>query len=189
MLGDFGEAFKPAEEARFTSNIPLIYSPPEAHLDSSSAISFPHDIWSLACTFFEVVSYYEFPLFGAFWNTPDCLIRSHTRTLKEKMPTDWWSRWKSRSEYFNEDGKPLKGQRVDKIEDLFEEYVQEMRVISGTSPPFDENEKRSFLDLLYSVLRWKPEDRITAENVLQSEYMKKWALPALEEDKKDIAWW
>lgn len=42
---------------------------------------------------------------------------------------------------------------------------------------FDENEKAAFLDFMRRMLSFGPEDRLTVEEVLKSEWMVKWALP------------
>lgn len=42
---------------------------------------------------------------------------------------------------------------------------------------FDEEEIAAILTLTRRMLVFRPEDRLTAEEVLQSEWMVKWALP------------
>jgi serine/threonine-protein kinase SRPK3 len=43
-----------------------------------------------------------------------------------------------------------------------------------------EGEKHDFLDLMRLMLEFRPEDRISAKEVLESAWMKKWANPVLE---------
>lgn len=45
---------------------------------------------------------------------------------------------------------------------------------------FGEEETRAFLDLMRRMLTFQPENRLTVEEVLGSEWMVKWVLPDLE---------
>lgn len=45
----------------------------------------------------------------------------------------------------------------------------------------EEEERAAFLDLIRRMLLFRPEARPTAEDVLQSEWMVKWALPDYEQ--------
>ena len=42
-----------------------------------------------------------------------------------------------------------------------------------------EEEKAAFFDMLKAMMVYKPEERMTAEEVRQSEWMTKWAMPEL----------
>ncbi|KAL4948538.1 kinase-like domain-containing protein [Aspergillus filifer] len=44
----------------------------------------------------------------------------------------------------------------------------------------EKDEVAAFLDLMRRMLAYRPEDRLTAEEVLRSEWMVKWALPCYE---------
>lgn len=41
-------------------------------------------------------------------------------------------------------------------------------------------EKEALLDLLQSMVRYRPEQRLTIQGVMDSTWMKKWALPEFE---------
>lgn len=45
---------------------------------------------------------------------------------------------------------------------------------------FTKEEKTAILDLLGGMLRHRPEDRLSVEDILESERMVKWALPDFE---------
>lgn len=47
-----------------------------------------------------------------------------------------------------------------------------------------EEEKAAFLDLMHRMLVYLPEERLTADEVLQSDWMVKWALPDYERSLK-----
>jgi Protein kinase domain. len=72
------------------------------------------------------------------------------------------------------DGPPLK--------ESFETGVQKWRKTVGGE--MTENEKSAFLDLMRRMLQFRPEERLTAEEVLSSEWMVKWALPDYERSQK-----
>lgn len=54
MIADFGEAFNPETTQRFVAHTPLLLAPPESRFaepgGSDKPLSFPGDIWTLACT-------------------------------------------------------------------------------------------------------------------------------------------
>ncbi|KAJ5737796.1 uncharacterized protein N7483_002921 [Penicillium malachiteum] len=64
----------------------------------------------------------------------------------------------------------------------FEEAVQEWRRKQGSE--IEEEEKVAFLDLMRRMLVYRPERRPTADEVLRSEWMLKWALPEYERSLK-----
>ncbi|RAK83692.1 kinase-like protein [Aspergillus costaricaensis CBS 115574] len=68
LLSDFGESFNPHETARFSSKTLPLLQPPEARF-SNEPLSFPSDVWTLACTIWEIFG--QRPLFEAFFATPD----------------------------------------------------------------------------------------------------------------------
>jgi hypothetical protein len=43
----------------------------------------------------------------------------------------------------------------------------------------DEEEKQAFVTLVKSMLSFRPEDRPSAQQVLESDWMQKWAKPVL----------
>jgi hypothetical protein len=69
------------------------------------------------------------------------------------------------------------------LEDRFEKDVQGYRTKTGMAL-FEQDEKDAILDLIKGMLKFDPTTRFTIEQVLQSEWMVKWALPMLK--KKDV---
>ena len=51
------------------------------------------------------------------------------------------------------------------------------REAAGT---FEEEETQAILELMRGMLRFRPEERLTIDEVLRSEWMVNWALPQLE---------
>jgi len=55
--------------------------------------------------------------------------------------------------------------------------VQRYRREQEAMGVFGEEETRAILELMRGMLRFKPEERMTIQEVLRSEWMTKWALP------------
>lgn len=66
------------------------------------------------------------------------------------------------------------------LETAFEEFVQKYRRKRETAGIFGVEETQAILDLMRGMLKFKPEDRLTIDQVLKSEWMVEWALPQLE---------
>jgi serine/threonine protein kinase len=65
------------------------------------------------------------------------------------------------------------------LEERLEYSVQEPRRETGLAE-MNKEEKEDFLLLLRSMLAFKPEERISTQQVLESSWVRKWAKPALE---------
>ena len=96
------------------------------------------------------------------------------------LPPRWWHLWQARREWFHDNGIPL-DHRADAytLEDRVEYSTQEPRREEGMVI-FEQDEKDALFAMLRSMLSYKPEDRITATEVLGSEWMTKWAMPEYE---------
>jgi serine/threonine protein kinase len=175
LLTDFGVAFKPSEECRTSYPIPLMLTPPEKQFLPDKPVSFPSDIWSLACTIWSIITPGD--LFAAYWE--NLLIYDYTEVLG-KLPTEWWERWHGRTEWFDENGNIKDEDEPPKtLADRLEEYIQKPRERVGMETMGHE-EKEAFLCLLRSMLKYLPSERISADEVLESEWMRRWAIPELD---------
>ncbi|PYH97905.1 hypothetical protein BO71DRAFT_447596 [Aspergillus ellipticus CBS 707.79] len=94
LLADFGEAFDPHETQGFTAHTPLLLAPPESRFaepgGEDEPLSFPGDIWTLACTVWDIFG--DHPPFEAFPVTLDEVTIEHVEMLG-RLPGRWWSRW------------------------------------------------------------------------------------------------
>lgn len=175
FLTDFGVAFKPSEEPRTLYPIPLMLAPPEKHFLPDQPVSFASDIWSFACTIWSIVA--QGDLFAAYWE--NLLIYDYTEVLGN-LPPEWWERWEGRSEWFDEDGNIKdKDDPPKTLTDRLEEWIQKPRRNAGMETMGHE-EKEAFLDLVRSMLKYRPHERISANEVLESEWMRRWAIPELD---------
>lgn len=123
-------------------------------------------------------------IFSSEFVTADDIFAQQIDVLgTSTLPPEWWETWEQRSNFFSSlsDQKkivPKEGRHVwPPLDEAFEEGVQKYRRRSQKVEAFDEEEIAAILDLMRRMLVFRPEDRITAEGVLQSEWMVKWALP------------
>ncbi|KJF61409.1 CMGC/SRPK protein kinase [Coccidioides immitis RS] len=178
LLSDFGEAFSPALNVRLgeSCHTPLAMRPPEARFEPQSPLSFSADIWSLATTIWEILGMKA--IFSSEFITADEIVSQQIDVLGP-MPSSWWERWDERGQFFNQDGHPREDRDVwPPIDEAFEEGIQRYRRKRGMGV-FEVDETAAILDLMRRMLAFRPEQRPTAEEILKSEWMVKWALPAL----------
>ena len=177
LLIDFGESFAPSQKAKYKCNAPASMRPPEVLFEPTSPLSFPSDVWLLACTIWSILGLR--PLFEPYLTADDDMTRGHVDALGV-LPPEWWHQWEFRRKWFADNGTPL-DQREDaySLEDRFENSAQRPRRREGMIP-FEQDEKDALLAMLRSMMRYKPQDRITAAEVLETEWMIKWAIPEYE---------
>ncbi|KAJ5950798.1 uncharacterized protein N7479_009211 [Penicillium vulpinum] len=176
LLSDFGEAYRPSIEYRYSSHTPISFTPPEARFDPECGLSFSADIWTLACSIWIILG--QRPLFEDILATPDDITAEQVDT-RGKLPLRWWEKWAARHRYFDESGKPNQGRQVRSWEDRFEKHIQLPRQQAGI-PGFDVEEKAAIMNMLRSMLCFEPEKRLTARDILKCEWMERWAVPDFE---------
>ncbi|KAJ5836588.1 hypothetical protein N7447_002614 [Penicillium robsamsonii] len=180
LLSDFGEAFSPASDIRLGKDChtPIAFRAPEAKFESRISLAFPSDIWSLATAIWEIIG--MMAIFSTDFMDEDEIAAQHVDVLGP-MPPEWWQRWEGRARFFHEDAYPKESYMENKwppLEESFEIGVQKWRRKMGGE--IEEEEKAAFLDLMRRMLSFRPEERPTAEEVLMSDWMVKWALPDCE---------
>ena len=82
-------------------------------------------------------------------------------------------------------GIGMTGEEIDKYLNQVafsgaEEFVQKYRRKREAAGTFEEEETQAILELMRGMLRFRPEKRLTIDEVLRSEWMVNWALPQLE---------
>ncbi|RAK99653.1 kinase domain protein [Aspergillus ibericus CBS 121593] len=178
LLSDFGEAYAPDREIRRGQDYhtPLAMRPPEARFEPEAPLSYAADIWSLATAIWEILGMQA--IFSTDFASADELISQHIDVLGP-LPSSWWMRWQERSRFFDPDGHPKEGRYIWSGIDLaFEECVQKYR--RQRECEFDREEATAIIDLMRRMLVFRPEERPTIQEVLQSEWMVNWALPELK---------
>ncbi|KAK1771314.1 CMGC/SRPK protein kinase [Phialemonium atrogriseum] len=141
-----------------------LYLPPEAFFEDP--ITPAADIWTLGVNLYEPMG--ERPLFETFAWDPDDIIGEMISTLG-RPPARWWGRWAKRAE--TPVFRPLH-QRLWEMGRGETPDTCQWDVAGG--------ELRALEDLLKSMMAFEPAERPTAERLMASEYMVKWAMPAWE---------
>ncbi|KAK4110796.1 kinase-like protein [Canariomyces notabilis] len=176
LLTDFGVAFRPAQESRFKSYSPLPIRPPEARFDVTTPLSFSSDIWSLACAIWEILGLR--PLFDGWLCTEDDITSDQIEALGP-LPPEWWKKWDARSKYYTEDGQPKESCEAWSWNQRLERDIQDPRRRSGLDI-LEEEEQDALFEMLWRMLAFRPEDRPSANEVLQMAWMRNWAIPDSE---------
>lgn len=180
FLTDFGESYLPSNTARFQSNTPRLLVPPEVYFMPKERLSFPADIWTLACTVWTIIG--QRPLFEGFMPSAEWVTKEHVEVFG-KLPHEWWQKWEARSKWFDEEGSRNGGSVGRPWTERFEYSVQKPRLKYGMEE-VGEDEKTALFVMLQSMMAFRPEERPTAEKILEFEWMRKWALPELERMRK-----
>ncbi|KAK4142924.1 kinase-like domain-containing protein, partial [Dichotomopilus funicola] len=174
LLADFGVAFRPSSEQRYQSHTPLELRPPEARFEPTTPLSFPSDVWSLGCTIWSLLAHRS--LFDVFLATEDDVTAQQIDVLG-LLPDEWWEKWEARSKYFAENGQqPAEGRSVWSWEHRFEQWIREPRRDKGMAT-LDGKEEEAFAVMIRWMLQFRPRDRPSAKEVLETEWMRTWALP------------
>lgn len=186
VLSDFGEAFAPATEQRLGKdcNTPLPKRAPEALFEPDAPLSYPSDIWSLGTATWEILG---MKFIFSESETRDEIVAQQIDVLGSRhFPPSWRKHWEQpNTEQMGEDErKPRRptGYRETwpPLEEAFEEFVQKYRRKREAAGTFGEEETQAILNLMRGMLKYRPEERLTIDEVLRSEWMVKWALPQLE---------
>lgn len=174
-VADMGEAFAPSLETRDYSHAPVSSRPPEFLFDSGNKVSFSSDIWTLACSIWAMFG--QGTPFRSFFPDGDFIMKEQIDILgRGGLPDSWWNKWEARSQYHTEAREPLADRYVSSWESQFEEDTQQARKDKGLSQVSPE-EKEDLFAMLRPMLIFRPEDRCTVAQVLESKWMKQWALP------------
>lgn len=102
FLAEFGESFLPSTTQHRYSKTPAILVPPEVYLLPLKTLSFPTDIWTVACTLWSIIE--QRPLFEGFNPSADWMIKKNVDVIG-KLPSKWWQNWDARLIWFSEEGR------------------------------------------------------------------------------------
>ncbi|GAD91861.1 protein kinase domain protein [Paecilomyces variotii No. 5] len=177
FITDFGESFLPSITQRYYSNTPSILAPPEAYFLPHEPLSFPADIWTLACTLWDILG--QRSLFEGFNPSKDWMVKEHVDTLG-KLPCEWWQKWGARERWFTEEATRISvGAGRSLVERFIDSMQEQRREIAMEN--IGEVEKDALLQMIRDMLAFRPTERLTAAEVMESEWMVRWGLPVLDE--------
>ncbi|KAI3331774.1 kinase domain-containing protein [Xylariaceae sp. AK1471] len=173
LLTDFGESWKPTDTSRYTLNTPALYRPPEAMFATAEQhpIGLAADIWTLGCSIFALFG--QLDLFEGFYPNEDDVFAENISALG-KPPQKWWNLWRARQEFFNDEGEwAVKASRVVdgeycSLETRVDRIKQDRRGGLG------DEEMADLVSMLQSMLKWRPEDRVSALDLAMGTWMTKW---------------
>ncbi|TWU72626.1 hypothetical protein ED733_004415 [Metarhizium rileyi] len=186
LLSDFGEAFSPSKEQRLgkSCNTPVAVRAPEAFFEPDTRLSYPSDIWSLGTAIWEILG---MKFIFSESETVDEVVAQQIDVLSfGNFPASWRQHWEQpRTDNMNmQQGIPRRptGDREawPPLDEAFEEFVQKYRRKQEARGVFGEEETQDILDLMRGMLKFGPKERLTIDEVLNSKWMKKWALPELK---------
>ncbi|KAL9595331.1 MAG: hypothetical protein Q9219_006508 [cf. Caloplaca sp. 3 TL-2023] len=169
---DFGEALllddiQSQEDMELQTAV--LYVPPEA-IFAKSLIGLPADIWSLACSIYEIMG--ERTLFEGLIIGRENMVAEMVSCLGP-LPQDWWNIWQTNEE-FVENG-------VWRTEPEPLSLHERMNYMGRKGDPdFSTAEREALEKMLQSMLQYEPSKRATIEDVGQSEWMRHWGVPSLE---------
>ncbi|OAL04107.1 hypothetical protein IQ06DRAFT_366769 [Phaeosphaeriaceae sp. SRC1lsM3a] len=172
FLSDFSESLQPAMDVPQPSHTPYLLRSPESLLKPISKPSFQSEIWSLACEIFAIMGHR--PLFEAWFPSKDRILEEHVDALGQ-LPEGWWERWVNCDQYFDDHLQRIDGTPRRSLEGRTEDSIQKPRNEHNMAP-IDVREKQAFLMLLRSILSFRPAERPSAQEVLESSCMLKWAM-------------
>ncbi|KAJ4003877.1 hypothetical protein NW752_012006 [Fusarium irregulare] len=176
LIADFGEAFCPAEEDRFESNTSFAYRPPEAYFEPKTPLSYPSDIWSLGCTIWEMSGSDRF-LDGHY--DEDYNARVQIDRLGP-LPPEWSDGWERPPDFYDDgDGILFEAPEEQTWDQRFQETIQDPRRMMDVGA-FDDDESQAFQEMLKAMIVFRPSERLAAEQVLNTRWMREYALPEWE---------
>ena len=178
QIFDYGTSFLAATEPSPELHTPPLFLPPEDFFQEP--ITLAADIWTLGLSLYEVLG--ERALFESFSDDRDDIMADIISTLGQP-PARWWNKWENRKEFFEQDGSWTSNiQRI--YTPVFRPLHQRMWDMGrGETPETCEwdvkgGELRALEDLLRAMLAYEPDERPSAQKLMESEYMVKWAMPA-----------
>ena len=175
MVSDFGGAWLSDTETREELHTPVLFLPPETTF-SKELIGTPADVWTLGCTLYEILG--ERPLFEGFMPNKDDIIAEMVSCLGI-LPQQWWESWPAREDFFLEDGSwktDMERFHDSKSRPLLLRIQQMGR---ENDPEFSADEAMSLEKMLRAMLTYDPTKRATARDIIESDWMHRWGLPAL----------
>ena len=186
---DFGESFE-ASNPPDDLGIPQAYRSLELVLDKVAGIG--SDLWALGCTLFEIRTGRK--LFGTYDDDVDDHLYCMALLLG-KFPEPWWTTWEARKDSFEDEADP-QGRAI--MSPPATELPATEGVIQIPNPrsiqetlarglwyvdmypcleeeihrDISEDEIKIFVDLLGKILKYNPNNRLTADAAQDHEWFK-----------------
>lgn len=189
LVTDFGEAFlaNASSEAHqeYELNTPFLVRPFDYMF--GYPITSAADIWTLGMVIFEILG--RSKLFQDPWLNDDELVLEAINTLGP-LPPKMWQTWPNRSKIFKDDGSWQEANRPSESE-VQPTLTDRIRVCMGQDGGseafgYTEIELKSLEKMLRSMLQYEPESRATVDQVLNSEWVREYGIPAIIDAVPDL---
>ncbi|EXJ92456.1 CMGC protein kinase [Capronia epimyces CBS 606.96] len=166
-LIDFEQAFLRTDQSLAKVRTPLIFRAPETLLDSTWDLRI--DIWSLACTIFELVTG-QLP-FDNFMPT------------KPPLVLEWIAMFGDVPEKWRMQAKEVVGDCQNDIDGgSLTSWLCEVDFGSGRKPEFSKEDIERLADLLARMMCYLPSERLSAQDILKHEWFVKNPLAGKKEE-------
>lgn len=170
-ITDFGESFLYKAEGAQKPTVlgtPVSYAAPEVLFDESTTFGPGADVWSLACTTYEILGNQK--LFESFLGDRIDVIVDMVKAFG-KFPERWWKAWATRGTYFEEDGTPkvIPGSNRSRIIDLNERLGD---LLGAGKADVEKGELDMLEGVLAKMMRYEPQDRIGSGRLLEDGWFK-----------------
>lgn len=185
ILSDFGEAFVPSIDHRLGKDCktPVAKRAPETLFEPDALLTYASDIWSLGTAIWELLG---MKFIFSESETEDEIVAQQIDVLGyHDFPSNWRKHWEQLSTEEMDLGKRIPRRPMGEretwppLEKAFEEFVQKYRRKREAAGVFGEEETHAILDLIKGMLKFRPEERLTIDEVLSSKWLGQWALPQL----------
>ncbi|KAM3518263.1 hypothetical protein NHJ13051_008322 [Beauveria bassiana] len=184
MLSDFGESFHPASEVLLGQDCHTVFDsrPPEAYFEPDAPMSFPSDVWSLAIAIWDIVGMQ--PLFSSAFYSSDA-VRCQIVDQLGPMPAKWFQKWLGRINLLMSDvSLSMAGARGQGWRRLLRTVCNRLFRRQDGMGVFCDEESAALLDLFKRMLAYRPEQRLTVQQILESEWMCTWARRDYEQSRR-----
>ncbi|KAL9123837.1 MAG: hypothetical protein Q9217_006775 [Psora testacea] len=189
LVTDFGEAFfmhtPSGAHQEYELNTPPLVRP----LDSMFGyhITSAVDIWTMGMAIFDILG--RSKLFQAYWPDDDTVVLEAINTFGP-LPPKMWQTWPHRSQFFRDDGSWQEAKRPSEseISPTLTDRIRDSMGQGGESEAFGypELELKSIEKMLQSMLQYEPRNRATVDQVLRSEWVREYGIPALVDTVPNI---
>ncbi|KAJ5697873.1 protein kinase-like protein [Penicillium malachiteum] len=183
LLSDFGEAFsfrnQKAPKLGKDCKSPRYCLPPEAYFEPDKPLTFTTDTWTLACAIWNIVTGHQ--LFSSFFPDSDEITANHIEILGA-LPPEWLANWKAKDEYFDEYMQPKSKWEILPLREFFFERMEKTQKDRNNYSTVEMNKEEStaLLNMLESMLTYRPELRASMSTILNSDWMVYWGSPSYE---------
>lgn len=178
MISDFGTSFLSEKYENSKLYTTAIYLPPEHFFNER--ITQAADIWTLGVSLYEVLG--ETQLFETFTQDPGGIVSAVSSTLGPP-PARWWEKWRSQGGKFGHDGNWMRDMNrlaIPTSRSLRQRLWHMGRGETMESCEWDVGggEMDALEAMLAGMLAYEPSERLTAEQLLSTDYVVDWAMPA-----------